>query len=264
MPPEDLVRRGFWSRRRIGGGLCVLALILAGCGDDGALDGLPQGREGVVTRVLSGDVIELDGKEQVRLAGIVAPVGDEPYAAAAQQVLDGLVRGRRVILFFSGARKDKLDRTLAQVQDANSRRWIEDAMLDAGAARVRTSPEDHAPIKPMLVREAAARRAERGLWTIPLYGVRLPDEVGPFEEGFMLVEGRVRRVGEGRASLYLDFGDDWRDLVSVVVPRSALRALRTAGADPFDLEGRLIRVRGVVQGRRLLVDHPEQIERLDR
>jgi micrococcal nuclease len=251
------------ARRRIGGGLFAAALLLAACGDSGALDGLPQGREGVVTRVLSGEVIELDGKEQVRLAGITAPVGDAPYALAAQKALEGLVRGRRVILFFSGARQDSQGRTLAQVQDADSRRWIEGALLDAGVARVRTAPDDRASARPMLLREAAARRAERGLWTIPLYGVRLPDEVGPFEEGFMLVEGRVRRVGEGRESLYLDFGDDWRDLVSVVVPRAALRELRTAGSDPFDLEGRLIRVRGVVEGRRLLVDHPEQIERLD-
>ena len=248
---------------RVGGALCAGALLLlAGCGDGGALDGLPQGREGVVTKVLSGEVIELDGKEQVRLAGIVAPVGDAPYALAAQQALDGLVRGRRVILFFGGARKDRLDRTLAQVQDADSRRWIEGAMLEAGAARVRTSPDDRAPAKPMLAHEAAARRAERGLWTMPLYGVRLPDEVAAFDEGFMLVEGRVRRVGQGRESLYLDFSDDWRGEVSVVVPRAALRELRTAGADPFDLEGRLIRVRGMVENRRLLVDHPEQIERL--
>ncbi len=265
MRPEASALAGAWARRWIGGGLCAAALLLAGCGGgDGALDGLPQGREGRVTRVLSGDVIELDGKEQVRLAGIVAPVGDAPYAAAAQRALDGLVRGRRVILFFGGSRKDGLGRTLAQVQDADDRRWIEGAILDAGAARVRTSPDDHAIVKPMLLREAAARRAGRGLWTIPVYGVRLPDEVAAYDEGFMLVEGRVRRVGEGGESLYLDFGDDWRNLVSVVVPRSALRALRTAGADPFDLEGRLIRVRGVVENRRLLVDHSEQIERLDR
>ncbi len=242
--------------------LCGAGLILAACGGDdgGALDGLPQGREGRVTRVLSGDVIELDGKEQVRLAGVLAPVGDAPYAAASTQALQALVGGRRVTLFFGGARKDRLDRTVAQVQDADSRRWIEGAMLDAGAARVRTTPDDRSAAKPMLAREAAARRAGRGLWTIPLYEVRLPDEIGPDEGGFMLVEGRVRRVGEGRQALYLDFSDDWRDVLSVVVPRSALRALRTAGVDPLDLPGRLIRVRGVVEGRRLWVDHPEQIE----
>ena len=239
-----------------------MGLLLSACGDGGALDGLPQGREGRVTRILSGDVIELDGKEQVRLAGILAPIGDAPYAAAAQQTLQRLVGGRRVTLFFGGARKDKLDRTLAQVEDADSRRWIEGEMLDAGAARVRTGPDDRMPAKAMLFKEAAARRARRGLWTIPMYEVRLPDELGPNEDGFMLVEGRVRRVGEGRGSLYLDFSDDWRDTVSITVPKSALRELRTAGLDPFDLEGRLIRVRGVVEGRRLLVDHPEQIERL--
>ena len=240
----------------------LMALALMGCGDGGALDGLPQGREGRVTRVLSGDAIELDGKEQVRLAGIAAPVGQAPYAAAAQQTLERLVKGRQVTLFFDGARTDGRGRTLAQVEDSENRRWIEGAMLDAGAARVRTGPDDRAPAKAMLRREARARQAGRGLWTIPMYQVRLPDEIGPFEAGFMVVEGRVRRVGEGRETLYLDFSDDWRSTVSITVPRSALRELRTAGLDPYDLEGRLIRVRGVVEDRRLLVDHPEQIEPL--
>ena len=136
MPPEASVCAERSTRRRIGVGLCALALLLAGCGDGGALDGLPQGREGVVTRVLSGEVIELDGKEQVRLAGIAAPVGDAPYALAAQQVLDKLVRGPPGgAVLRRRARKDRLERTLAQVQDADSRRWIEGAMLDAGAAR---------------------------------------------------------------------------------------------------------------------------------
>lgn len=241
--------------------LFVLALsLLAACGDAGALDGLPQGREGRVTAVLAGDVIQLDGKEPVKLAGISAPRGEEPYAAMSRQTLQNLIGGRQVTLFFGGARKDRFGRTLAQVEDADSRRWIEGAMLDAGAARVRTYPEDRIPAKAMLIREAAARRADRGLWTIPEYQVRLPDEVGRDDEGFMVVEGRAKRVGEGRESLYVDFSNDWRNTVSLVIPREALRALRTAGVDPFDLQGRMIRVRGIVTGGRLLVNHPEQIE----
>ena len=248
--------------RRIGFFPCLIGVLVAACESNGALDGLPQGREGRVTRILSGDVIELDGKEQVRLAGITAPVNDAPYAVAARQTLQKLIGGRRVTLFFGGARKDKLDRTLAQVEDADNRRWIEGAMLDAGAARVRTSPDDRTPAQAMLLEEAAARRAQRGLWTIPMYGVRLPEEISRYEEGFMLVEGRVRHVGETHEALYLDFSDDWRNTVSVLVSKSALRELRTAGFDLFDLEGQLIRVRGIVENRRLLVDHPEQIERL--
>jgi endonuclease YncB( thermonuclease family) len=237
-------------------------LVLAGCRDGGALDGLPQGREGCVTAVLSGDEIALDAGETVKLAGIDAPKGDAPYAEAAREALDRLVGGRRVVLFFSGARKDALGRTVAQVQDAETRRWVEGALLDAGAARVRTSTDDRTPATPMLAREASARRARRGLWTIPQYEVRLPQELGYGDGGFTVLEGRAVHVGQGRGALYIDFSEDWRGAVSVSIPDRAVRDFRTAGLDLYDLRGRLIRVRGLLRNNRLTVDHPEQIELL--
>ncbi len=247
-----------WRRSIVIAG--AASVLLAACGDGGALDGLPQGREGRVVAVLTGDVIALDGQETVKLAGVDAPTGEEPYAQAARQTLAHLLAGRRVALFFGGARKDVLGRTLAQVEDADSRRWIQGALLDAGAARVRTDPDNRVPARALLAREAAARRARRGLWALPLYEVRLPDEIDWRDHGFTLVEGRVQRVGEFGQALYLDFSDRWRTSVSLTLPRRALRDFRDAGLDPFDLQGRLIRVRGVVQNGRLAVDHPEQIE----
>jgi 2-hydroxychromene-2-carboxylate isomerase len=92
--------------------------------------------------------------------------------------------------------------------------------------------------------------------------VRLPQELSPQDRGLQLVEGRVRRAGETRAFAYLDFSAEWRDEASVQIPSRALADFRAAGLDPLRLEGRLIRVRGDVQGLRLTVDHPEAIERL--
>jgi endonuclease YncB( thermonuclease family) len=247
-----------------GATLVSVLVALAGCGDSGALDGLPQGREGRVTAVLSGDVLVLDRRETVKLAGVDAPEAGEPYAEPARQALVKLAAGRRVALFFGGARTDERGRTVAEVEDADNRRWLEGALLDVGAARVRTTPDNRLPAKALLAREAAARQARRGLWTIPMYEVRLPGEVRPWDDGFMLVEGRVHRVGEGRAGLYLDLDENWRDTVSVALERSALPDFRAAGLDPFAFEGRLIRVRGWVSGGRLKVDHPEQIEALAR
>ena len=242
--------------------LAIVALSSAGCRDGGALDGLPQGREGRVVAVLSGDEFTLENGETVKLAGIDAPRGDAPYAEAARTALNHLVQGRRVVLFFGGARQDALGRTVAQVQDAETRRWVEGALLDAGAARVRTSADDHTPAAPMLAREAEARRARRGLWTIPEYEVRLPRELGYDDGGFTVLEGRAVRVGEGRGALYIDFSENWRGAVSVSIPRQAERDFRAAGIDLYELRGHLIRVRGLLRNDRLTVDHPEQIELL--
>jgi endonuclease YncB( thermonuclease family) len=238
------------------------AFALSACQDDRVLDGLPEGREGRVASAPAGDLAILDGGATLKLAGVEAPGDGAPYAEAAAEALRALVEGRTLRLFFSGARTDAAGRTVAQAEDAESRRWVQGALLDAGAARVRTSADNHAGASAMLAREASARAARRGLWTIPDYDVRLPEEVGSDAAGFMLVEGRVRRVGRGRAATYLDFSADWRDGLSAAIAQADAAAFERAAFALSDLEGRLIRVRGVVQSRRMTVDHPAQIERL--
>lgn len=155
---------------------------------------------------------------------------------------------------------DAFGRTLAQVRRADDRLWLEGALLDVGAARVRTTAAGRALAKAMLEREAAARQSRRGLWALDVYRVRLPGELDPRDGGFQVVEGRVARAGETRGLAYLDFSENWRGEASVEIPATALKDFRSAGVDPLRLEGRLIRVRGEVRGLRLTVDHPEAVE----
>ena len=145
---------------------------------------------------------------------------------------------------------------------ADDRLWLEGALLDAGAARVRTTAAGRALARAMLEREAVARGAKRGLWALEAYQVRLPTELDPREGGFQIVEGRVAKAGETRGLAYLDFSRNWRDALSVEIPAASLKDFRSAGIDPLRLESRLIRVRGEVQGLRMTVDHPEAVELL--
>jgi endonuclease YncB( thermonuclease family) len=259
-PPQPSPESGLSRREMLAG--AALAFALSGCRSDGALDGLPEGPEAKVASILAGDLAALQGGGALRLAGVAAPRNREPYAEAAADALDALAAGRTLRLFFSGARTDASGAALAQAEDADSRLWLQGALLSAGAARVRTTADNHAGAAAMLAREAEARRARRGLWTIPDYDVRLPEEVGSGDAGFLLVEGRVLRVGRGREAAYLDFSTDWREGFSVRIARTDAAAFERAGFDMAGLEGRLIRVRGVVQARQMTVDHPQQIERL--
>ena len=75
----------------------------------------------------------------------------------------------------------------------------------------------------------------------------------------------MRRVGVGRARLYLDFGG--RDGFTVVVARKSQNAFQNAGVPLNALAGEKIRVRGVLDDRfgpRLEVAEPLMIERLGR
>jgi endonuclease YncB( thermonuclease family) len=239
-----------------------MAMTLAGCGEGVALDRLAAGERGKVVSVGSGDEVALDNGLAVRLSGIETPWMDEPGGAGAQADLSRLVLGREVQLFYGGVRRDPRGRALAQVRLVDGREWVEGALLRDGWARVRTFADNRALARTMLDDEAAARRARRGLWAMPEYEVRLPQEVGRELRGYQIVEGRVASVTPARSGTYLDFTRDHSGFAAVVDPH-AVGDLAAAGIAPASLAGRLIRVRGMIGWDGLMrIDHPEPIELL--
>jgi endonuclease YncB( thermonuclease family) len=234
--------------------------LLAGCGQ--ALSSLATGPKAVVEEVRGGDVAVLRGGQVVRLAGVEAPRAGQPYADEAHAALTRLVLGQEVQLMFGGARQDVFGRTLAHLRVTHGGAWVEQRLLLQGDARVRTYADNRALARPMLDAEARARQARRGLWALPAYAVRLPDEAAARPFGFQLVEGRVVAAREARGGVRLDL-ERW---VEAEVPRTAEDAFIAAGAPIETLAGKLVRVRGVLHpgsGEAMMqLDHPEQIELL--
>lgn len=243
-------------------GLIGVALGLSACGDADRLGRLAAGEQGRVIAVQSGDVLVLDTGFVVRLAQVEAPFPDQLGGPEARADLQGLVGGQRVQLFYGGARRDPHGRALAQVRRMRDGLWIQSALLADGWARVRTYADNRALVRPLLDDEAKARLARRGLWSMDLYDVRLPTEIGPRQRGFQIVEGRVAAVDQGRETTFLEFTPGHHGF-AVMIPRGALARFTSTGPRPAALLGRLIRVRGQVGWDSLmLIDHPEQIERL--
>jgi endonuclease YncB( thermonuclease family) len=242
----------------------VLSLLaLAACSDGGAaLDRLSLGEQGKVVSVQSGEVLTLDTGLVVRLAGLEAPFPDEPGGPAAQADLAKRVTGRRVELLYGGLRRDSQGRALAQVRLADNRAWVQGALLRDGMARVRTWADNRGMSQPMLNDEARARIAKAGLWGQGLFRVLIPPEVTRNDEGFQIVEGRVRVATPTRQGVYLDFSDDKRGF-AVLLGDKALPGFTAAGTPVQGLVGKLIRVRGPVGwNTTMAVDHPEQVELL--
>ncbi|MGY8997829.1 MAG: thermonuclease family protein, partial [Alphaproteobacteria bacterium] len=78
-----------------------------------------------------------------------------------------------------------------------------------------------------------------------------------------LIEGTVVIAAEFDRRIYLNFGEDWRQDVTVTVSPNNRAIFREAGLDFAELEGKRIRVRGWTQwynGPVIEIDHPEQIE----
>lgn len=236
----------------------LAATALAGCGP--GVDQLSAGPKAVVAEVRAGDAVVLRGGQVVRLVGVEAPKGADPFANEARDALARLVLGQEVQLMFGGARQDVYGRTLAHLRLTRGGVWVEQALLRAGDARVHSYPDNRALLRAMLDDEARARQARKGLWALVAYQVRLPDEAAAKPFGFQIVEGRVTVAAEQRDGVRVDL-ERW---VSAEVPAKAEGAFASSGVNLQDLPGRLVRVRGLLRpgsGEAVLkLDHPEQIE----
>ena len=122
-------------------------------------------------------------------------------------------------------------------------------LVGAGLARVRPEFETRGCEIERLTAEAAARAAGLGLWNDPdtVLDASDLDALRANDGRFVVIEGRVRRVGMGRSRVYVDFGR--RDGFTVVVARKAAPAFERRGVVLSALGGQTIRVRGVLDDR---------------
>ncbi len=102
------------------------------------------------------------------------------------------------------------------------------------------------------------------MWSEPEYSVIQASDAGALQgrDGqFVIVEGRVRRVGVGRSRIYLDLAS--RGGPTIVIARRLEQALAQAGRPVEALEGKTIRARGALDDRigpRIEVSEPAMIE----
>lgn len=234
-----------------------LAIVLGGCGDGAALDRLASAGRGRVVEVMPAGLVRLDDGRTIKLAGVTVPRSDEPFGEAARVALADLVMGREVELLAGGAALDPFGRRVAHLRLVEGRGWVEEKLLAAGAARVRTFADNRAMAAAMLDHEARARAAGRGLWAEPAYRVLLPGEAMKQGRGFVLVEGRVASVRPGYDGQDLSLGSG----LSVRLSSRALADFEAAGKAPGKLTGKLVRVRGTLRyDGTLRLDHPEALE----
>ena len=261
--------------------LLLIAAFLSAAAGGAQAQELPAGLEVVtqakVAAIVDGDTLELADGRQVRFVGIQAPklpLGRPnftawPLAEEAKTAVETLLLGREVGLAFApeGLRQDRYGRTLAHLVTPEGI-WVQGRLLQLGLARVYSFPDNRALAADMLELERAARAAGRGIWSHPFYALRdsEPKALWPLLDSFQIVEGRITEVFTGSRNTYLNFGENWREDVSLQIGADAKRLFVEEGMDLTQLAGRRVRVRGWIgayNGPLMKVTHPEQLEVLE-
>ncbi|WNN88955.1 thermonuclease family protein [Gloeocapsopsis dulcis] len=144
----------------------LLLLLILGCQPEST----PQGKIVKVTRVVSGNTLEVIGLEaqrnfnsRVRLIGIDAPdLQQQPWGQTAKQQLETIVQGNNVLLEFDVQEKDSFGRYQAYV-------WHDKVLLNellvahGYVLAVARNPNDKYTQQLNRAQESA-RLMERGIW----------------------------------------------------------------------------------------------------
>lgn len=221
-----------------------------------------------VVRAEQNGVLVLSDGRALTLEGIRLPMGAADHAPA--RLAD---EARATLLSLAGEaplsgravppKEDRYDRVRVQ---GFSARWLQQALLEQGLARVAIAPDRSECAAQLYGFEALARKAGLGLWALSAYRIRTDrDDWRPDLGTFQLIEGKLVRVTARDGDTVLDFGGDGRNGLLAVISGADRRNFR--GADLDGLAGRRLRLRGIVQesnDRPMIgLSNPAQIEVLN-
>lgn len=257
-------------RHFLGSALSVLGVFPAWAEDPALCGGKPSPVK--IAAALDGVSLKLTDGRTLRLAHVIVPLpidGDEEAVLRAKETLAKIANGKDASLFLSSGSKDRYGRISAMAVVIEGKTWLEAELLVRGAARVYPPADDNCA-KALLQFEAKARSARAGLWNETKFGVfdaKNVDALLAAEGRFVVVEGRIRRVGAARGRIYLDFGRRFTEDFTIVVPDNLRKILLEKGSDPKSWRGKRVRVRGVLfswGGPAIEVNQMQAIELLDR
>jgi hypothetical protein len=214
-----------------------------------------------------GDLSLASGRLAI-LSGIRLP-DEPPYRDEALSWLRARI-GQPVLVRKSGQpdRWGRFSIHIRPANDASAANWNREmvaaglAIVDPGLDEVFCQPE-------LLTIEAFARQRRLGVWADDRYkplDVSQPERLRDRTGRFVLVEGRIRSIGERAQRTYLNFGGLWAEDFTIIIPRKTWKRMSESGMGAEALKGRRIRARGILQpwqGMAFSIVIPDMIERLE-
>ena len=222
-----------------------------------------------VIEIVDGDTLKLSDGREIRLVGLQAPkialgrknFNEWPLGYEAKTALSEIALGKEVTLYYGGRKMDRYGRTLSHLFLEDGK-WVQGEMLKQGMARVYSFADNRSVIDEMLTIEHEARSTNQGIWKLDFYKIRPQAESENHTNSFQLVSGKVLEVATVRNNTFLNFGENYRDDFTIVVPSKVKRMFDKADINLSDFEGKNIIVRGWLKyynGPSINLTHPEQL-----
>ena len=225
---------------------------------------------GIVAHVPSGDILKLADNSTVALADIKAPelwpnevhYKSWPYGSSSKSALNTLVIGKSVTLLCGKNTHNALGQLVAHVQLSDDV-WVQQMLLGTGHSFFYPTSGDVQISQALYAAEKKARTKKVGLWAGHIYQVAEATGTELKPGWFQLVQGQVVSTAKVRKTIYLNFGENWRDDFTIQLNTHVEKQLQAQGITPLSLEGSDIEVRGWVEwsgGPKIILTHPNQLQ----
>lgn len=167
-----------------------------------------------------GDTVHLNDKRKVRLIGIDTPelahkkhnniTPEQPFALEARDYARDLIRqyGNQVHLMPGIEKADHYGRQLFHIQLSDGS-LLQSRLLQAGLAIAFTTPPNKKLISCYQQDEQIARKKKRKIWTHSKYQTLATNDLLSDHQGFHIITGKVRQIGESKKAFWLNFDDNF-------------------------------------------------------
>jgi hypothetical protein len=191
--------------------------------------------------------VELASGRTVKLLDIRLPEAEDDLKRPLAWLQS--LTGRRVAIAALAAGMDRWRRLAADVAllDEAAPMDLADLLVGEGVDPAGRS----ALCRPdLLASEQRARTRRFGLWASDRHGPVAANDVTRLQAligHFAVVEGIVRSVGERRERTYLNFGRDWKQDLTITIPKRTWTMMRERGVSAATLRGKRVRARGLLE-----------------
>ncbi len=202
------------------------------------------------------DPVTFIGQDEAvyRLAGIDAPglydPDPPPWIATATAHLNQTYKGKTFLLYLPRTavnRVNRLGQSLVHAVHKSDKIWIQGNLVQSGQARV--FPTDASPelAEALYTLEQGAIARRDGLWAVPENRILTPDTASQATGRVGVITGKIVGVSQQKTMLYVNFGQDWREDLTLGLPTRLRQALAKKNIDPKTWVGKDVTVRGYVE-----------------
>jgi len=224
-----------------------------------------------VIEVINPLTVKLEDGRFIHLAGLDYPDLDyyEPgnVSVLTQKILNDFLKNKDVAIHQTPSanegRVNRMGHHIAHLVRIEDDVWAQGLVLSLGLARVRTTAYNNDMAMQMLSLENEVRQKKSGIWDMEDYQILTPDNAAEKIGSFQIVEGTVHNVSRQNNTLYLNFGNNWREDFTISISSGDLRKFSKKDIDPQRWGGTPIRVRGWLEsynGPYMKIDHPERFQ----